>query len=157
MSPLGITTRSESPSSHAVGLRLRQRRVDPGLRQVHDGDDRRAHSDHFALPRRPHIHLAVDRRHHLRVALFDPRLFGQRARIRLCVARLVHGARRNLRQQLMRLRLPQRCLRCRQISLRRIHRGLAPPAGWSLLRRCACALMIPCLASATVRLVSACW
>ena len=55
---------------HGVGLRLRQRRVNPGLRQVHDGDNRLSLGHHFALPRRPHIHLAVDGREDLRISFF---------------------------------------------------------------------------------------
>ena len=51
VAPLGMTTRSMSPSLHGVGLRLRQRRVDPGLGQVHDGDNGRAGGHHFALAR----------------------------------------------------------------------------------------------------------
>ncbi len=66
---------------HGVGLRLRQRRVNPGLGQVHDGDNRRAHGHHFALPGRPHIHLAAYRRQDLGITFLDPGLVGQRAGI----------------------------------------------------------------------------
>ena len=115
----------------------------------------RAHGDHFTLARRPHIHLSVDGRNDLRIARFDARLIGQCARVRLRVARFVNGARGNLRQQLMSLRLMKRRLGSRQIAPRRIHRGFAACRLVSA-SSLACALMIPCWASATVRLVSAC-
>ncbi len=79
---------------------------------------------YFPLPRRPHIHLAAHRRHHIRIAFFHSRFLGQRACIRGLGARLVHCLRRNVRQQLVRPRLPQIRLRCRKILPSRIHRRL---------------------------------
>ena len=42
-----------------VGLSFRQRRVDPGLGQVHDGDDGRAGGNHFSLARGATLTLPV--------------------------------------------------------------------------------------------------
>ena len=44
---------------YAVRLRLRQRCIDPRLRQVHDAHNRFSHGDHFALPRRPYCYAPV--------------------------------------------------------------------------------------------------
>ena len=85
------------------------------------------------------------------------RLFRQRAGIGRIGAGLVHRPRRNLGQQLMRARLAKIGLRRSKILARRIHRGLAPPAGAvTISSRVCCAHQFPAAASATARLVSAC-
>ena len=81
---------------YGIGLRFGQRRVDPGLRQVHDGDNGCARGHHFTLPRCPHIHFAVDGRHDLGVSFFHLRLFRQRTGIGSIGAGLVYRARRDL-------------------------------------------------------------
>ena len=60
-----------------VGLRFRQRRIDPGLGQIHDGDNGRSGGDHFALSRGANVDLAADRRKDLRVTQLHLRLLSQ--------------------------------------------------------------------------------
>ena len=82
--------------------------------------------DHFALPRGPHVHLAVDGRDDLRVALFNLGFLGQRTRV-CCfgVARFVHGPRRDLRSATHERAPVADCASRRgQISLGRVHGGL---------------------------------
>ena len=71
VAPLGMHDAQAVAQLHGVGLGFRQRRVDPGLRQVHDGGDGAAGGEHFALTRGEHVDLAGDRREDLRIAQFD--------------------------------------------------------------------------------------
>ena len=75
-----------------VGLGFRQRRVDPGLGQVHDGDDGRAGGNHFSLARGADVDLAVTGRKDLGVAQLDFGLVGQGAGVLCLVAGFVHGS-----------------------------------------------------------------
>ena len=59
-----------------VSLRLGQRGVDPGLAQVHDGDDRCAGGNHFALAGSADVDPAADRGKDLRITQLDFGLLG---------------------------------------------------------------------------------
>ncbi len=140
---------------HAVGLCLGQRRIDPGLRQVHDGDNGRACGHHFALPRGPHVHLAVDRRH---TPAHSPLLREPPAPVRAywLQRHAIHpqcGRKPGpaIRAPALAATMPPRLPRCPWPYLQRPRRPAELVSASSL----AWALIIPCLASATVRVVSA--
>ena len=81
---------------HRVGLGFRQRRVHPGLGQVHDGHDRLPAPDHFALPRAPTDSLSRSPAQ----TPWHSRVRRRPGRIRPCAfctwsAGRSHGARRN--------------------------------------------------------------